>query len=324
MTENKKETMNKKKDPTQERPGRILGAAQLKIQTRQAQRLVYGRRRTDNKNQIIGMLQFGFFVQKIWSGASMDDPYADWYLLKVHDALERGREELAEMKDQIKDILSSAASLEIDIAHSVEPIVIPVQFPNPFGYMGAYLIADYDELVLALLTARHIGLLDRDQSEEMIQQGASIVRRTFMSSAGWKNTGVTRGDFFIPSSDGKAKAEKAVALMGECPPKVMDGSLRSSRAPQIRQRSVDLSTILKQNELTVDEDDDAPMSFEDAAKEAEAMVEEATAETAAEETPAAYEVKEEKPKKKAAAKKKSTTKKKADDAEGDSAEEAKE
>lgn len=301
MTDKKTEATSKKKDPSQDRPGRILGSAQLKIQTRQAQRLVYGRRRTDNKNQIIGMLQFGFFVQKIWSGASMDDPYADWYLLKVHDALERGREELAEMKLEIKGVLDSTANLEIDIAHSVEPIVIPVQFPNPFGYMGAYLIADYDELILALLTARHFGLLDRDQSEAMIQQGASIVRRTFMSSAGWKNTGVTRADFFIPSSDGKLKVEKSIALMGECPPKVLDGSLRSSRAPQIRQRTVDLTAILKQHELTVEDDDDTDFtSFEDAAKAAEAMVEEET--MAADETEAAEVVEKKAPKKRAAKK----------------------
>lgn len=251
-------------DQGSDRPGRILGSAHLKIQTRQAQRLVYGRRRTNDKNQIIGMLQFGFFVQKIWAGASMDDPYADWYLLKIHDALERGREELAEMKQEVEGMLKSIANMQIDIAHSVEPILIPVQFPNPFGYMGAYLIADYDDLTLSLLTARHFGLMDRSNAEKSLARGASVVRRTFMSSAGWKNTGVTRADFFLPTSEGKARAQKAVELMGECPPKVLDGSLRSSMAPQVRQRTVDLDAI---REARGEDEVDAARADEDVSQD---------------------------------------------------------
>lgn len=220
-----------------DRPGRILGSANLKIQTRQAQRLVYGRRRSEGKNQIIGMLQFGFFVQKIWAGAVMDDPYADWYLLKIHDALERGRDELAEMRQEVDVTLKSMPSMQIDLAHSVEPILIPIQFPNPFGYMGAYLIADYDDLTIAVLTVRHFGLMDRNSAERYLARGASVVRRTFMSSAGWKATGITRADFESQTADGKARLEQAVKVMGECPPKVLDGSLRSSMAPQIRKRS---------------------------------------------------------------------------------------
>lgn len=276
-------------DQMADRPGRILGAAQLKIQTRQAQRLVYGRRRTSDKNQIIGMLQFGFFVQKIWAGATMDDPYADWYLLKIHDALERGRDEIAEMKAEVDHLLSSMPNMRIDIAHSVEPIMIPVQFPNPFGYMGAYLIADYDELVLALLTVRHFGLMDRSNAEKALARGASIVRRTFMSSAGWKNTGAVRADFFSPSVEGKTRADKAIEAMGECPPKVLDGSLRSSMAPQIRHRTItpdqireingeapkDVGSDVSQDDLDLvadDDMDDIPMT----AEEAQAMVDEAT------------------------------------------------
>lgn len=220
-----------------DRPGRILGSANLKIQTRQAQRLVYGRRRSEGKNQIIGMLQFGFFVQKIWAGAVMDDPYADWYLLKIHDALERGREELVEMRQEVDVTLKSMSSMQIDMGHSVEPILIPIQFPNPFGYMGAYLIADYDELTISVLTVRHFGLLDRSTAERYLARGASIVRRTFMSSAGWKPTGVTRADFESQAADAKTRLEQAVKVMGECPPKILDGTLRSSMAPQIRKRS---------------------------------------------------------------------------------------
>lgn len=313
------------------RPGRILGSAKLQIQTRQAQRLVYGRRRTAEKNQIIGMLQFGFFVQKIWSAAAQDDPYADWYLLKIHDALERGRDEIAELKKEADEKLKAMSNLQIDVAHSVEPILIPIQFPNPYGYMGAYLIADYDDLTIALLTVRHFGLLDRSTVEKNLAKGASIVRRTFMSSAGWKSTGVTRSDFFVKSSPGMQRAKVAVNLMGECPTKVMDRTLRSAMAPQIPNPSVDnidelepivmdeiMAVELPENAMAVKNDDvDAEMAAAGidltGGVEAEEKVEEPKAKkTKATKTDDAEKVEaEKKPAKKTAAK----TTKKADEKE---------
>lgn len=51
------------------RPGTLRGSVTLDIQTRQAQRLVYGRQRTDEKEKIIGLVRFGLNMKRIWTSA---------------------------------------------------------------------------------------------------------------------------------------------------------------------------------------------------------------------------------------------------------------
>ena len=60
----------------------------LTLETRQAQRMVKGRPGTADKPAIMGLIGFANRLRVIWHGARADDPYADWWLVKVHDALD--------------------------------------------------------------------------------------------------------------------------------------------------------------------------------------------------------------------------------------------
>ena len=81
------------------RPGLLRGSASLDIQTRQAQRLVYGRRHTESKEHIIGLVRFGMNMKRIWSSAGRDDPYADWTLLQVEESLNSTRDYINTLRD---------------------------------------------------------------------------------------------------------------------------------------------------------------------------------------------------------------------------------
>ena len=69
-------------------PGALQGQAWLTLQTRQAQRLIRGRPAAAGKPAIIGLFGFADRLRGIWQGARQDDPYADWWLVKIEDALE--------------------------------------------------------------------------------------------------------------------------------------------------------------------------------------------------------------------------------------------
>ena len=150
------------------RPGRLRGEANLVVQTRRAQQLVYGRRKTEGKEHITGLVRYGMNMKGIWNAASRDDPYADFTLLRIEDALTQARQTIAALRKEIEDLLVNAAvGVQIDIAHSLEPVRIPLQFANAYGYIGAYVIADYDQLVCAILTARYVGLLPQENIDEV-------------------------------------------------------------------------------------------------------------------------------------------------------------
>ncbi|MDH5181545.1 MAG: TIGR03761 family integrating conjugative element protein [Gammaproteobacteria bacterium] len=223
------------------RPGSLQGNASLIIQTRQAQRLVHGRRKTDTKSHIIGLMRFGMNMKRIWSSASRNDPYADWTLLQIEESLIKTRTIINDLCQELENKLSTAASgVQIDIASSLEPISIPLQFANAYGYMGAYLISDYDQLVCTILTARHVGLMDRQESTRQLHQIAQRVRHAFALSGLWKFTMVTRTDF----QHGNPKASKAMevmANMGEMPQEILDGSRRAKIAPEIS--TANISTV---------------------------------------------------------------------------------
>lgn len=213
-----------------ERPGTLRGDACLVVQTRQAQRLVYGRRDSPDHPGIIGLVRFGMLTKRLWVSAMLDDPYADWYLLQVDETLEAGREELKRTQAEVAQLLASTQGVEIAVAHSLKPVRVPLRFANPYGYMGAYLVGDYDELVRGVLTARHVGLLDRDTAERMLSRGGRLLRRAFLLPVLWKHCALDRDDVRQQNT----RAQAAAAAMGDLPQEVLDGTRRARHAPQIR------------------------------------------------------------------------------------------
>lgn len=215
------------------RPGTLRGDATLDIQTRQAQRLVYGRRKTDDKEHIVGLVRFGMNMKRIWTSASRDDPYADWTLLRVESALTQARDSINALRQETEALLSEVSiGVHIDVAHSIEPVRVPLQFANAYGYMGAYLIADFDQLVRTVLTARHVGLLAGDKSAKSLHNSAKLVRRAFAFSSQWKFTLVTRND--IRNNTPMAlKAKEAMSMMGDLPQEIIDSSVRAQISPEI-------------------------------------------------------------------------------------------
>ena len=68
-------------------PGSLRSEVMLTLETRQAQRLVTGRARRADRPAIIGLIGFAGLVQAIWQAAKADDPYADWWLIQIDEAL---------------------------------------------------------------------------------------------------------------------------------------------------------------------------------------------------------------------------------------------
>jgi len=214
------------------KPGMLRGEATLDIQTRQAQRLVYGRRKTEDKEHIVGLVRYGMNMKRIWNSASRDDPYADWTLLLTESALTQARDKINTLRQETETLLSSVAiGIHIDVAHSIEPVHVPLQFANAYGYMGAYLIADYDHLVRTILTARHVGLIAADSSTQDLYQTSRLVRRAFAFSSQWKFSLVTRTD--IRNQTPMALKAKELMPKANLPQEVIDGTLRAKIAPEI-------------------------------------------------------------------------------------------
>jgi len=224
-----------------EQPGGLRSETRMTIQTRQAQKMVLGRKRAKGVQPIVGLLEYGRRMKLLWLSAQADDPYADWYLLRIEESIDEARKIITEKKQWLDEVLNSMSGFEVDIAHSIQPIQVPILFQNPYGYMGAYLISDYDGLCCSVFTASHIGLIDRNTANNLVSVTGKAVRRTFDLPGRWKFTGVTRDDI----SANNPAAISAISTHGECPVPILKKTKRAKISPEIRIKQKDRQGTLK-------------------------------------------------------------------------------
>lgn len=232
-------------DADEASPGPLRSESWITLQTRQAQRLVTGRRAEDGTPGIVGLTRFAAMLRPLWNAARADDPWADWWLLRVHDAIEQGQQELDALLEHVNRLLKQTPNVSVTVAVSIEPLKVPLTFTNPYAFRGAYLLAKFDDLVRAVLTAKHVAMTDRNSSERLISDGGRQVRRAYNAALGYRFLGITRDDARLMT----ARIKEAEAQMGGLPPEILDAKLRAPFAPDIaratRGMSMSAAAVLK-------------------------------------------------------------------------------
>lgn len=234
-----------------EQPGGLRSETRMTIQTRQAQKIVVGRRRGKDIQPIIGLLDFGRRMKLLWLSAQADDPYADWYMLKIEESINEAKTVIIEKKQWLDEVLNAMDGFDVGIAHSLEPIQVSIVFQNPYGYMGAYLVSDYDALCCSVFTASHIGLIDRKMANSIMNAAGKSIRRTFDMVAKWKFTGVTRKDIQVKNPSGI----RAIETYGECPEPVLNKTKRANISPEIREKPKSVEITVKKKMVAKNDDE---------------------------------------------------------------------
>lgn len=174
----------------------------------------------------MGLLQFSSAIIHIWNAARNDDPYADWYLLKTYQALCDARENLNVIEAQLTPYLNNLRGITIGSCSSVKPIQHPLQFSTPFGFMGAYLIADFDYVLRQHLMLERLGIPLKE--DITIKRLVELVQKVFSVPRGWQQTGVTRKDVL----ESTLKAVHAKEKLGEIPPAILNKEIKFAFLPK--------------------------------------------------------------------------------------------
>jgi integrating conjugative element protein (TIGR03761 family) len=214
-------------------PGVLRGKVWLTVQSQYASNLIRGRARTLDKAPIPGLLGFADQLRIIWAAALADDPFADWWLIKVDDALNGARSRLAQEQTALMESLQRLSSLEIRVASSRQPERVALQFTNPYAYWGAHLIARFDRVACTIMTARHVGLMTVEQANRNVQRCSAPLRRLLAVPQGYRYLNIDRETM----KAGGTAAHAAIARMGELPPQVLNDTQRASLAPKLAPRT---------------------------------------------------------------------------------------
>lgn len=212
------------------RPGRLLSDAKIVLQTTQAQQLFKGNWR----EKAIGLLEFSNLVHRIWQAAEKDDPYADLFLLRIYDALFQARKQIQQKLQYCQQAFAKEQGVELNPVFSEKPLKLPLQFATAYGYMAAYLLADLDQLIRYLITARRTGIELDKKINILLYENIRVVKKAFYIPLSWKYTDVTRQDI----EANNPKAERAIKEMGVLNSQVLEGNLRAPYSPKINVKDI--------------------------------------------------------------------------------------
>ena len=192
----------------------------VELRTDSAMRLVTGRPSGDGKAAIIGLLGFADRLRVIWDAAKRGDPYARWWLLKVEASTAKARNFVQAQRASVRKTLSVFKSLRIDLSRGAKPWRVELVFACPYAYHGAQLVRQVDALITELDTSVQIGARRKADTSKTQRNAERVLRRTFSSSQGYWDFGVTRELI----QQRAPKAVDAEAKMGVIPDEVLNGN----------------------------------------------------------------------------------------------------
>lgn len=224
-----------------EGPGPLRGISKLKLETRRGQMIFEGRKaRPDEKViAIIGLRSFASYLRTIWDAAGKNDPYADWWLLRVQRIMEEKETWMDEKIIEYEAKLHQFPNMTHEVAHSISPVERDLRFSIPYSFRGAMLLMKHDQLTKTIMTANHVGMVNSNDAHMDIEKSAKAARTAFQSVTGYRFTGVTRDCVYAMNP----VAQKASDLMGPCPIGILDDvvvpdfeSTRSMMTRKLRQQ----------------------------------------------------------------------------------------
>lgn len=210
--------------------GSLRSSMELTIHTYHASRMWFGRKPSEDKPGIIGLSGFLAITNRIIHGSIRDDPYSDWWMLRIEEKLNDIKNRLELIKEQVKqvfEIIPPVFSLSENL--NVQPATVSIYANSPLGYLAVYLVADYDEIVRKTMLARHIGLIDHQTHDDWIEHGGHLLRSLFTMVQLYRYSGTKRDDFAANNAAARAAIEK----LGEVPKDVLEGTRRSRYSPPL-------------------------------------------------------------------------------------------
>jgi integrating conjugative element protein (TIGR03761 family) len=220
-----------------QRPGRLVKPTEMALHTYQAQRLFTGRKRSEDKPGIPGMMTFAKVCYQMWLLTGNDNPYADYILIQVLQEMDGIRKEIQDEIDKLRLVLNERKErgMAHSIAASARPLVIgSLSFGSPYGYKALDLLLDFDYYVRVVTTLEEVGQIKTDEArgrkERMQHRIRSFISRIVRLGD------IIRADKLLPlsradfgpnaSDDGKIRVALTAKVFGEVPEAILRGDKR--------------------------------------------------------------------------------------------------
>src|SRR3989344_4456219 len=165
-------------EPLQLNLGSLRSAMSLTLHTHHASRIWHGRAPADGRPGIVGLNGFVSVMNKMKRGSEQDDPYSDWWMLRIEEKLEQTKAALQTLREQVDQVLAD-----------VPPALS--------------------------IGENHTALIDRSTLERWLNEGAHALRSLFSLAQQYRYSGCTREDFAAKNAAARMALEKFGELPAE-------------------------------------------------------------------------------------------------------------
>ena len=193
-------------------PKPLRGKARLEIHTRPAQAVFFGRKKQivtkENGEEVVrheihGVISFARNIRRVTDGAISDDPYADLKLLEIEDAFRDAEAVLHKQTEKAVALLQGKDFIDIEIALSQQPVVHELTFRSPYSHWASRLVSQFDTMAMAILSARHFGILEKGSVEKELGLAKQLLRGRFILPSTYKFSGAKRDDIINETKRGR-------------------------------------------------------------------------------------------------------------------------
>jgi len=177
-------------------PGQVARTGQIELHTKNGHQMFHGRLGSDDNAPIIGFVRFVSYMNVISNHSLDDDPYADAKLFKIEKLIEETESHFTQAIEYLDGLLREPSRRRpVITSHgSSKPQTYELNIASGYGWKGAELLCDFDQIMQYGLDAQHVRRLDQNGWSKYVASSAKKLRRLFLESAGYKSSGVTRED----------------------------------------------------------------------------------------------------------------------------------
>lgn len=239
----------------------------MTLHTKEAYRLFMGRARDPDGayKPIVGGKRIAAALKSLWMLTGLDNPYADWALVRHEHNLALMRQRLADETKSAQADLDAMKrhGLSYALLVSQEPKGLTLGFKSPYGYAIAELVVAYDYYIRAMKTLGRKNLRSDDQVRQSIRETTRFIRRHWNETARFERwllraelQQLCRADYLAGApAEALKRVEAVTAIFGPVPPEVFVGRAqpRNSRrrlqlSAQERKLLQDVAAALAQGE----------------------------------------------------------------------------
>jgi integrating conjugative element protein (TIGR03761 family) len=196
------------------------------LHTYQAQNLLHGRKAQNGKPGIMGLTAFSVRLKTLWHGARHDDPYADWYLLRIEQGLANCQQHYQALFQALDQQLAQLTGFDISLADSCQPQQFSLSLAHPYAFQGLRRLVEYDHLIRRDMTLKHLGEELPTSLQERVKGSGRLLRRVLALPQHYCHLTIDRAAVTQQTS----QAQLAQKCMGELPADIQN----KQRLPIIR------------------------------------------------------------------------------------------